>query len=73
MYLVDKRLFKSKMYLYGDNGKSLATYLGITQATVSRCLNGRSEFTQSQIGRIKDRYELTAEEVEDIFFTIWVT
>lgn len=73
MYLVDKRLFKSKMYLYGDNGKSLAKYLGITQATVSRCLNGRAEFTQSQIGRIKDRYELTAEEVEDIFFTIWVT
>ena len=73
MYITDKRMFKSKMYLYGDTGKTLAKYLGVSPATVSNCLNNRAEFSQSQIGKIKDRYELTADEVNDIFFTMWVT
>ena len=61
---------KSKMALYGDNGGDLADYLGISRSTLSSKMNGTNgaEFVQGEILKIKERYSLTGDEVDEIFF-----
>lgn len=60
---------RAKMALHGDNGGTLSEALGLSQQRFSAKLNGNNaEFTQSEIQTIKDRYNLTPEEIEDIFF-----
>jgi len=54
--------------LYGDTGGTLAKALGLSPQWFSRKLNEKNaEFTQGEIQAIKDRYNLTAEEVDEIF------
>lgn len=66
---MNARKLKSKMALNGDTGGELAKAVGLSHTRFSAKLNERNaEFTQSEIQCIKDRYELTAEEVDDIFF-----
>lgn len=67
---MNKNLLESKMKLYGDNGSTLSEYLGISRSTLSSKINetnGR-EFTQREISKIKFRYNLSAEEIDCIFF-----
>ena len=62
---------RAKMALYGDTGGTLAKALGLSPQWFSRKLNEKNaEFTQGEIQAIKDRYNLTAEEVDEIFFDI---
>lgn len=62
-------LLRSFMVLDGDTNQTLAAYLGITPQSLSDKINERgTEFKQSEIAKIKDRYNLTAEQVEAIFF-----
>lgn len=58
------------MKLHNDNGQTLAQYLGIARPTFSNKLNETrgAEFTQGEIRLIKERYNLSAEEVDMIFF-----
>lgn len=70
---MDKALLESKMKLYGDTGGSLADYLGISRSTLSAKINEKAEFTQREITMIKTRYELSADEVDGIFFTVKVS
>lgn len=67
---MEKRILQSKMALHGDNGGDIAEYLGISRSTFSAKLNGSggAEFTQSEIMKIIERYELTADEVAECFF-----
>ncbi len=65
---MNKNLLKSKMALYGDTGASLAEHLGISQNTFSLKLNGDAVFTQPEIQKIKEKYNLTSEEIDQIFF-----
>ena len=66
---MNKKLFRSIMLLNGDTNETLAKFLGISAASVSNKINENgTEFKQGQIAAIKDRYSLTAEQVEDIFF-----
>ena len=67
---MDLKKLKSKMALYGDNGGDLADYLGISRSTLSYKMNGTngSEFVQGEILKIKERYSLTGDEVDEIFF-----
>lgn len=67
---MNARKLKSVMVLHGDSGRSLSKYLGISETTFSTKLNRwrGSEFTQGEIQAIKDKYELTAEDVDSIFF-----
>ncbi|HFE9852753.1 TPA: XRE family transcriptional regulator [Enterococcus faecalis] len=53
-----------------DNQGTLANYLGISEQTLSKKINERegAEFSQTEIRLIKDKYQLTAEEVDGIFF-----
>ena len=62
-------LLKSIMVLNGDTVRDLAKYLGKTPQSVSDKINERgTEFKQGEIALIKERYNLTAEQVESIFF-----
>ena len=69
---MNKALLESKMKLYGDTGGSLADYLDIARSTLSAKINEKAEFTQKEISMIKTRYELSADEVDGIFFTVKV-
>jgi hypothetical protein len=62
-------LLKSFMVLHGDTIRDLAEFLGKTPQSVSDKINERgTEFKQGEIAAIKDRYNLTADQVEAIFF-----
>lgn len=63
-----KNLLQAKMKIYNDTGETLAEYLGINKSTLSAKMNGHKDFTQGEIRKIKIRYNLTAEEVDSIFF-----
>lgn len=62
-------LLKSFMALHGDTIRDLAAYLERTPQSISDKINERgTEFKQGEIARIKERYDLTADQVEAIFF-----
>ncbi len=63
-----KNLLEAKMKIFGDTQSDLAEVIGISVATFNYKLNGKSEFTQSEIQKIRERYNLTDEEVVEIFF-----
>lgn len=67
---MNKFLLRSKMALFGDNNSLLAECIGISKQRFSAKINETkgAEFTQSEIKKIKDRYNLTEEEIESIFF-----
>nr|DAP46025.1 MAG TPA: Protein of unknown function (DUF739) [Caudoviricetes sp.] len=70
MKKLNKQKLESVMKLHNDNGQTLAQYLGIARPTFSNKLNETrgAEFTQGEIRLIKERYNLSAEEVDMIFF-----
>jgi len=57
------------MDIYGDTLESLANYLNITYQTLSKKMNGHVDFTRTEILKIKQRYNLSAEQVDNIFFS----
>ena len=63
------KLLKSKMVLYGDEDfvKDLADLLGITRQTASAKLNGITPFTQPEISTIAKHYQMTGDELQEIF------
>ena len=63
-------LLKSKMVLFGDTNMTLGKALNIAYQTVSAKINNTNgaEFTQGEIKEIKKRYNLTATEIDQIFF-----
>ena len=68
---MNKQKLLAQMILHGDTGGSLSDLLGITRSTFSAKINetNGAEFTQREIMRIKELYSLTAQEVDEIFFT----
>ena len=67
---MNKALLESKMKLHGDNQSKLANALGISLARFNAKLNETdgAQFTQGEIQKVKERYNLTGEEVDAIFF-----
>lgn len=59
----------SKRVLFGDNLESLAEYLEISRQTLSAKLKGEYAFKDTEIRKITSRYNLTPEEVYDIFIS----
>lgn len=58
------------MVLHGDTNQDLADALNITPQSVSDKINERgTEFKQGEIARIRARYNLSAEQIEAIFFS----
>lgn len=68
---MNKNLLRSIMVLNYDNNKDLAEYLGISTSTLSCKMNetNGAEFNQSEIRKIKTRYELTPDQIDQIFFS----
>lgn len=66
---MNKDLLRSIMVLNHDTNKTLADFLGISEKSVSDKINERgTEFKQSEISSIKQRYSLNDEQVSAIFF-----
>lgn len=67
---MNKKLLESKMKLYGDTNASLAKAVGLSPQSLSAKKNGThgKEFGTSEIMSIKNRYSLSAEEINEIFF-----
>ena len=66
---MNKELLRSIMVLHGDTNKTLADYLGITEQSLCNKINENgTEFKQGEIKRIKVRYNLSADQVDLIFF-----
>lgn len=68
---MNKALLKSKMDLYEHNFGNLANIVGCSRTRLSAKVNetNGAEFTKSEIEKVKIAYQLTAEEVDLIFFT----
>lgn len=72
---MNPKLLKSFMALNGDTIRDLAECLGISAQSVSYKINekiinkDKIEFKQGEIAKIKERYNLSAEQVEAIFFS----
>lgn len=73
---MNKALLKSIMTLHGDTVNDLAQTLCLTPQSVyykmneTRTASGRkAEFSQGEIRRIRERYNLNAEQTEAIFFS----
>lgn len=66
---MDGAMLKSVMVLNGDTIRDLAEYLELTPQSVSDKINERrTEFKQGEIAKIKERYNLSADQVDAIFF-----
>lgn len=66
---MNSQMLRSVMVLHGDTNKDLAKLLGKSEQSISNKINEKgTEFTQGEIAKIKAKYNLTAEEVEAIFF-----
>ena len=63
-------LFKYYMAKNRDIMSTLAAALGKCKATVSNYVNGnnKSEFTRADIQTLKERWKLTPEQVDKVFF-----
>lgn len=68
---MNKNLFEAEMKLNGDNGGTLAEYLGITRQTLSNKKNEYkgAEFTQGEIMAMSQRYQWNPEKIALIFFS----
>ena len=67
---MNKKQLRSVMVLHDDTNQTRAEYLGITDSTLSMKMNetNGAEFTQGEIQKIIDRYNLSAEQTMLIFF-----
>lgn len=72
---MNKNLLRSHVVRNGDSMERLAEGLGIQRSTLSAKMNEYrgAEFTQNEIRCIKERYQLTAEDVDEIFFDLSVS
>lgn len=61
-------LMKSKMALHGDTIEMLSDAMRISRMSLSAKINGQREFKQSEIQFIMNQYQLTPQDVVDIFF-----
>lgn len=66
---MNARELRSVMTLHGDTYKDLAELLKISETSVGNKINEKgTEFKQGEIAKIKERYNLSAEQVASIFF-----
>lgn len=67
--MTNTNLLKSKMIAAGDENfvQVLADVLVCSRTTASRKLNGELQFTQGEISILANRYNLSADEIKQIF------
>lgn len=63
-----KEKLKEIMNLYGEKFTDLSKALGISYQSTIKKINGDSDFKLSELRIIKERYNLSPEEINYIFF-----
>jgi predicted transcriptional regulator len=61
-------LLKAQMVAKGINAEELADKIGINTITLYRKMNGKTEFTRSEMQIIKAIFNLNKGEMDAIFF-----
>ena len=67
--MFNKNLFQAKYTEHGLNASDIARIMGINTATLSRKLNGESDFTRNEIQLFRFALHLTSDAVVSIFFS----
>lgn len=67
---MDTNKLKGKIVENGDTQAQLAQAIGISASNLNDKINGKVSFRQDEIAMIKERYHLTAVEVDSIFFSL---
>lgn len=65
---MNRNLLRAKMLESGVDVKTICEVCGISYPSFYRKLNGRSEFTQHEIGKIIELLHLDMETTRRIFF-----
>lgn len=66
---MDSALFKYYAAKNGDNMRSVAAFLDRAPATITAYIHGgKTDFSRSDIAKLKKRWQLTPEQVDAIFF-----
>ena len=65
---MNTKALKARMVANGDTQAQLADAIGISASNLNDKLNGKVSFRQSDIAAIKERYHLSADDVDRIFF-----
>lgn len=65
---MNSKLLMSKIIAKGHDRRKLAEILGISYWTVCQKLTNKYEFTHREMSTIIKEYDLTAEEIKEIFF-----
>jgi FixJ family two-component response regulator len=67
---VNKKAFEIAKLKNGDTNKDIAECLGISEQSVSNKINENdTEFKQGEIAKLVKRWNLTADEIKEIFFS----
>ena len=67
---MNEKELKAKIVAFGDTQARLADAIGISASNLNDKINGKAQFRQNDIATIKERYHLTAEDVDRIFFGV---
>ena len=65
---MNSNLLKAVIVKNGDTQKKLAEAMGLQTSGLNMRINGRTEFRRNEINFIKNRYSLTSDEIDSIFF-----
>ncbi|WP_395151758.1 hypothetical protein [uncultured Allofournierella sp.] len=63
-----RNLFKAKLAEFNMTTEMAARIIGCNVTTLYRKLNGESDFTRNEIQLFRKKLNLTAQEIESIFF-----
>jgi len=65
---MNSNMLKSVIVKNGDTQAKLADAMGMQVSALNQRINGQIEFRRNEINFIKNRYNLSADEVDVIFF-----
>jgi hypothetical protein len=67
--MLNAKLLKSIMVANGDDSyvTALSKVIGVNRVTAGQKLNGKSQFTQKEISAVMNHYNLTGDEIKEIF------
>jgi hypothetical protein len=65
---MNKAMLMSKLVANGDTQAALADYLGISLSCLNAKINEKADFRRRDIAMIRHRYNLSANEIDEIFF-----
>ena len=68
--MFNRDLFRAKIVERGKTMRDVAVAIGCSEATLSRKVNGISDFTRNEIQLFRQSFCLSSEEVEHIFFAL---